>query len=93
MATPQLDAVVFRMTDAIGEGNFDRAASVLGELFQMQEAAHQASCGLWAGSCGSSTPPGWPSRQGKGAAYVAELWGLKPYPAEQADDRRPGGSP
>ena len=37
VATPQLDAVVFRMTDAIGEGRFDQAAQVLGELFQMQE--------------------------------------------------------
>lgn len=35
VATPQLDAVVFRMTDAIGEGKFDQAASVLGELYQM----------------------------------------------------------
>ncbi|MBU5435709.1 DNA polymerase III subunit delta [Pseudoflavonifractor sp. MSJ-37] len=37
VATPQLDAIVFQMTDAIGEGDFDRAASVLGDLFQMQE--------------------------------------------------------
>ena len=37
VATPQLDAVVFRMTDAIGEGKFDQAMSVLGELYQMQE--------------------------------------------------------
>ena len=37
VAAPQLDAVVFEMTDAIGAGSFDQAASVLGELFQMQE--------------------------------------------------------
>ena len=37
VATPQLDTVVFRMTDAIGAGKFDQAAQVLGELFQMQE--------------------------------------------------------
>ena len=35
VATPQLDAVVFRIADAIGEKDFDRAASVLGELYQM----------------------------------------------------------
>ena len=35
VATPQLDTVVFRMTDAIGAGKFDQAAQVLGELFQM----------------------------------------------------------
>ena len=38
VATPQLDAVVFQMTDAIAAGNFDKAAEVLGELLHMQEA-------------------------------------------------------
>ena len=38
VATPQLDAVVFQMTDAIAAGNFDQAASVLGDLLHMQEA-------------------------------------------------------
>ena len=37
VATPQLDAVVFQMTDAIAAGNFDKAAEVLGDLFHMQE--------------------------------------------------------
>ena len=36
VATPQLDAVVFRMTDAIGEGKFDQAMSVRGELYHLQ---------------------------------------------------------
>ncbi len=80
VATPQLDAVVFRMTDAIGEGNFDRAASVLGELYQMQEPPIRI---MW--SLGRQMrqlyPPGWPSR--RGAPYVAGLWGLKPYPADK----------
>ena len=62
---PQLDAVVFRMTDAIGEGNFDRAASVLGSCTRCRSRP-SASCGLWAGRCASSTPPGWPSRRGRG---------------------------
>ena len=60
VATPQLDAVVFRMTDAIGEGNFDRAAQVLGELYQMQEPPGEDHVVPWAGRCGSCTPPGWP---------------------------------
>ena len=38
VATPQLDAVVFQMTDAIAAGNFDRAAGVLSDLYHMQEA-------------------------------------------------------
>ena len=36
VATPQLDAVVFQMTDAIAAGNFDKATQVLGELLHMQ---------------------------------------------------------
>ncbi len=61
-ADPQLDAVVFRMTD------FDRAASVLGELYQMRSRP-SASCGLWAGRCASSTPPGWAIEKGKGPLW------------------------
>lgn len=38
VATPQLDAVVFQMTNFMGEGNFDGAMGVLGKLYQMQEA-------------------------------------------------------
>ncbi|MEG1878924.1 MAG: DNA polymerase III subunit delta [Pseudoflavonifractor sp.] len=37
VATPQLDAVVFQMTDAISAGDYDKAASVLGDLLHMQE--------------------------------------------------------
>ena len=37
VATPQLDAVIFRMTDAIGAEDFDKAARVLGDLLRMQE--------------------------------------------------------
>ncbi len=37
VATPQLDAVVFQMTNYMGEGNFDGAMEVLGKLYQMQE--------------------------------------------------------
>lgn len=88
VATPQLDAVVFRMTDAIGEGNFDRAASVLGELYQMQEPPIRI---MW--SLGRQMRQLYSARlaieKGKGAPYVAGLWGLKPYPADQADDLGP----
>ena len=82
VATPQLDAVVFRMTDAIGEKNFDRAMSVLGELFQMQEAPIKI---LW--SLGRQMRQLYSARlalaQGRGGAYVAGLWNLKPYPADK----------
>lgn len=82
VATPQLDAVVFRMTDAIGEGNFDRAMSVLGELYQMQEPPIKI---MW--SLGRQMRQLYSARlaleQGKTAGYVAELWNLKPYPADK----------
>ena len=82
VATPQLDAVVFRMTDAIGEGSFDKAAAVLGELYQMQEPPIKI---LW--SLGRQMRQIYSARlaleQGKGSSYVASLWGLKPYPADK----------
>lgn len=82
VATPQLDAVVFRMTDAIGESNFDKAAAVLGELYQMQEPPIKI---MW--SLGRQMRQIYSARlameQRRGAGYVAGLWGLKPYPAEK----------
>ena len=82
VATPQLDAVVFRMTDAIGEGKFDQAASVLGELYQMQEPPIKI---MW--SLGRQMRQLYSARlaleQGRGPSYVAALWGIKPYPAEK----------
>ena len=75
VATPQLDTVVFRMTDAIGAGKFDQAAQVLGELFQMQEPPIKI---LW--SLGRNMRQLYSARlaleKGRGAAYVADLWGL-----------------
>ena len=82
VATPQLDAVVFRMTDGIGEGNFDKAMAVLGELYQMQEPPIKI---MW--SLGKQMRQLYSARlaleQGRGASYVASLWGLKPYPADK----------
>lgn len=83
VATPQLDAVVFQMTDAIAAGNFDRAASVLGDLFHMQEAPIKLLSVL-----GRQLRQLYSARlaidRGKNAAYLMELWGLRSaYPAER----------
>ena len=82
VATPQLDTVVFRMTDAIGEGQFDKAMGVLGELFQMQEAPIKI---MW--SLGRQMRQLYSARlaleRGKGTEFVAGLWNLKPYPADK----------
>lgn len=82
VATPQLDAVVFRMTDCIGQGDFDQALGVLGELYQMQEAPIKI---MW--SLGRQMRQIYSARlaqEGRlGPDQVARLWGLKPYPAEK----------
>ena len=82
VATPQLDTVVFRMTDAIGARNFDRAAQVLGELYQMQEHPIKIM-----GALGRQLRQLYSARlaldRGKGASYVASLWGMRPFQAEK----------
>ena len=82
VATPQLDTVVFRMTDAIGAGKFDQAAQVLGELYQMQEPPIKI---MW--SLGRNMRQLYSARlaleQGKGPSYVADLWGLRSFQAEK----------
>ena len=83
VATPQLDAVVFQMTDAIAAGNFDRAAAVLGDLFHMQEAPIKLLAVL-----GKQLRQLYSARlaleRRKGTAYLMELWGMRnSYPAEK----------
>ena len=83
VATPQLDAVVFQMTDAIAAGNFDRAAAVLGDLYHMQEAPIKILAVL-----GKQLRQLYSARlaieNGKGTAYLMELWGMRSaYPAEK----------
>lgn len=83
VAIPQLDAVVFQMTDALTQKNFDKAASVLGDLFAMQQAPIMILSVL-----------GKHFRQlltarlafdaGKHASYLMELWDMRSsYPAER----------
>lgn len=82
VATPQLDAVVFQMTDAIGAGNFDRAAQVLGDLLQMQEPAIRILYML-----GRQMRQLYAARlmleDHRTAGDLAQQWDLKPYPAEK----------
>lgn len=83
VATPQLDAVVFQMTDAIAAGDFDRAASVLGDLFHMQEAPIKLLAVL-----GKQLRQLYSARlaleQRKGTSYLMEQWGMRnSYPAEK----------
>jgi len=82
VATPQLDAVVFQVVDRLAEGDFDRAAAVLSDLFHMQEPPIKLLGGL-----------GYQLRQlyaarltleaKKGSAYLSQLCGVSPYRAER----------
>ncbi|MEG1857973.1 MAG: DNA polymerase III subunit delta, partial [Pseudoflavonifractor sp.] len=83
VATPQLDAVVFQMTDAIAAGSFDKAASVLGDLLHMQEAPIMILYVL-----GKQLRQLYSARLAldarKSTSYLMELWGLRSaWPAEK----------
>lgn len=83
VATPQLDAVVFQMTDAIAAGNFDRAASVLGDLLHMQEPPIKLLAVL-----GRQLRQIYSARlaieEKQTAGYLMNLWGMRSsYPAEK----------
>lgn len=83
VATPQLDAVVFQMTDAIAAGNFDKAASVLGDLFHMQEAPIKLMAML-----GRQVRQLYAARLAiehkKGTSWLMEQFGMRSaYPAEK----------
>ncbi|NCC95185.1 MAG: DNA polymerase III subunit delta, partial [Opitutae bacterium] len=86
VAIPQLDAVVFQMTDLIARGDFDRAAAVMGELLQMQETPIMLLAVM-----GKQFRQLYSARLAlehrKGAGYVADLWSMRsPYPAEKLMD-------
>lgn len=83
VASPVLDAVVFRMTDAITAGDFNRAALVLGDLFQMGQSPIMILSVL-----GRQLRQLYSARlnweAGQDAARLADLWGMKQsYPAQR----------
>lgn len=81
VATPQLSAVVFRIADAIGEKNYDKAAKVLGELYQMQKSPYEIMSAL-----SKQLRQLYSARlaldQRRDAAWVGRLWGMK-YPMDR----------
>ena len=81
VATPQLSAVVFRIADAIGEKNYDKAAKVLGELYQMQKSPYEIMSAL-----GKQLRQLYSARLAldprRDAAWVGRLWGMK-YPMDR----------
>lgn len=73
---PVLDARAFQMTDAIGEGNYDRAMSLLGELLRMQEAPIYILAAV-----GRQLRQLWSARLAlenrRPASYLTQLWGMR----------------
>ena len=86
VATPQLDAVVFQLTDAITAGHFDKAAAVLADLLHMGEPPIKLLSVL-----GRQLRQLYSARLAlearKGTGYLMELWGMKSdYPARKLLD-------
>lgn len=86
VAIPQLDAVVFQMTDAITAGNFDKAAHVLADLLHMGESGIMITAVL-----GKQLRQLYTARlayeQRKNAGYLAQLWSMRSsYPAQKLMD-------
>lgn len=80
VATPQPDAVVFHLTDALAARDYDKALSKLSELLGMQEPPQMILA--WMGKYFRqlyAARVALESRRGQGE--LAELWKLKDYPA------------
>ena len=83
VAIPQLDAVVFQMSDAVARKDFSKAAEVLGDLLQMQQPPVMILAVL-----GRQMRQLYTARlafdRGKDAAYLMSLWGMRSsYPAQK----------
>lgn len=81
VADPVLSAEVFRLSDAVLQGRYDEAASILGDLLKMQTEPIMILAAL-----GSQLRRIWTARlaldQGKDRSWLMDLWGMRSdYPA------------
>lgn len=76
VADPVLSAEVFRLSDAVLQGNYDQAASILGDLLKMQTEPILILAAL-----GSQLRRIWTARlaldSGRDRYWLMELWGMK----------------
>jgi len=82
VADPVLSAETFRMTDAVVQGDYDRAASILGDLLKMQTEPIMILAAL-----GNQLRRVYTARMaidsGKDKYWLMELWDMKnDYPAK-----------
>jgi DNA polymerase III, delta subunit len=83
VATPQIDAVVFTLTDAFSQRDFDKAFRTLTDLYHMQEAPIKLLAVI-----GRQLRQIYAARlcvdQTKGSRHLMELFGMRSsYPAEK----------
>lgn len=80
LATPQLDAVVFQLTDHLSAKNYDKALGILADLLHMQESPQNIL-----GALGKYLRQLYAARVAletrRTADDLAALWGMHPYPA------------
>ena len=86
VAIPQIDAVVFQMTDAMARKDFDKAASVLADLLHSQQPPIMILAAM-----GKYFRQLYTARlyldRGKGRGEFMELWGMKSgYQADKLMD-------
>ncbi len=82
VADPVLSAEVFKLSDAVVQGSYDQAASILGDLLKMQTEPILILAAL-----GSQLRRIWTARlaldSGRDRYWLMELWGMKSdYPAK-----------
>ena len=82
VADPVLSAEVFKLSDAVLQGRYDQAASILGDLLKMQTEPIMILAAL-----GSQLRRIWTARlaldAGRDRYWLMELWGMKSdYPAK-----------
>lgn len=82
VADPVLSAEVFRLSDAVLQGQYDRAASILGDLLKMQTEPIMILAALGSQLRRISTAR-MAIDSGKDKYWLMELWGMKyDYPAK-----------
>lgn len=84
IADPVLSRQAFDLSNAVSAGNYDAAASILGDLLKMQTVPY-----LISGALGKELRRLYTARlaldYGRGQDWLAEIWNMKsPYPAKLA---------
>ncbi|MBR3640531.1 MAG: DNA polymerase III subunit delta [Oscillibacter sp.] len=82
IAEPVLSAEIFKMTDCVTQGDYDRAAQIMGDLLKMQEEPIAITAAL-----GSQLRRLYTARlaldEGKDKSWLMEMWSMRSdYPAK-----------